>query len=434
MSWRKCLLGLLVSVVLAYFGVLWLAGREHPQAASPDAVGPALNQAQLLERGKYLSLLGNCMTCHTARGGAQYAGGRSLATPFGTFYTPNLTPDHQTGIGTWQANDFWRAMRDGKSKDGHLLYPVFPYQNYTRLARQDSDALFAYLQSLPAVRQTNRQHEIAAPYGWQISLALWRVLYFDVPAAPLAPLAPASNQSLARGAYLVQGLGHCSACHTSRNSLGANNSLDLRGGQMPIQEWYAPSLHLAGKWSAPELQTWLRSGQSSKKAAYGPMANIIYQSLQYANEADIAAISEYLLSLPSETKLANEVELRPQATLTPALEKGAKLYQQRCQDCHQADGKGVANIYPSLAGNSSLSLASPINALRMVLHGGFAPGTQANPRPYGMPPFGAQLTDEEVAAVLNYARLQWGQPTANEAVGSWVSSLQVSRYRALAPD
>lgn len=431
MSWRKCLLGLFLGLVVVYFGVLWLAGREHPQAATADAAGPALNQEQMLARGKYLSVLGNCMTCHTARGGAQYAGGRSLATPFGTFYTPNLTPDRQTGIGAWQADDFWRAMRDGKSKDGHLLYPVFPYQNYTRLARQDSDAIFTYLQSLPAVSQANRQHELAAPYRWQFSLALWRVLYFDV---PVAPLAPASNQSLARGAYLVQGLGHCSACHTSRNSLGANDSLDLRGGQIPLQEWYAPSLHLAGKWSAQDLQTWLKSGQSSKKAAYGPMANIIYQSLQYANEADIAAISEYLLSLPRETKLAAENETKPPVALTSALEKGAKLYQQRCQDCHQADGKGVANVYPSLAGNASVSMAEPINALRLVLHGGFAPGTKANPRPYSMPPFGAQLSDEEVAAVLNYVRLQWGPPQAQEEAGSWVSSLQVARYRALPPE
>jgi mono/diheme cytochrome c family protein len=176
------------------------------------------------------------MACHTARGGAQYAGGRLLATPFGSLHTPNITPDRQYGIGNWSADDFWRALHNGVSKDGRLLYPAFPYTNYTRMPREDSDALYVYLQSLPAVNRASLPHQLRFPYNQQLMLAGWRALYFRPGVfRPDAGKAVEWN----RGAYLVQGPAHCSACHSPRNWLGASDGEALAGGLIPMQGWYA---------------------------------------------------------------------------------------------------------------------------------------------------------------------------------------------------
>ncbi|HQQ70340.1 MAG TPA: cytochrome c, partial [Alicycliphilus sp.] len=195
----------------------------------------------LVAQGEYLARAGNCMSCHTQQGGPAFAGGRAIDTPFGAVYAPNLTPDDATGLGQWSAAQFWRAMHNGRARDGRLLYPAFPYPSYTSITRADSDAIYAYLRSLPAVRQQNRPHALGFPFNTQWALGVWRALFFR-PAA----FAPQDTQSAEwnRGAYLVQGLGHCAACHTPRNALGALRAdAQFHGGMIPVQNWYAPALN-----------------------------------------------------------------------------------------------------------------------------------------------------------------------------------------------
>ena len=221
----------------------------------------------LVERGAYLARAGNCEGCHTAQGGAPYAGGRGVPTPFGTVFAPNLTPDPASGLGQWSAADFWRALHHGRARSGRLLYPAFPYPNYTRVSRADADAIFAYLQSLPAVAQANRAHTLGFPFDTQAALAVWRALYFRPAAHVDDPARPAEWN---RGAYLVEGLGHCNACHSARNALGATRgTLDLQGGLIPVQNWYAPSLaspHEAGvaNWPKSEVVRLLKTGVAAQ--------------------------------------------------------------------------------------------------------------------------------------------------------------------------
>ena len=217
--------------------VMWLNVRGDVPLQPDTALATDL---QTVQRGAYLAAAGNCAACHTARGGAAYAGGRGVPTPFGTVFSSNLTPDPTHGLGAWSSSEFFRAMRNGRSRDGHFLYPVFPYPSFSRITRADSDALFVYLRSLPAVATPNRPHDLRFPFNQQAALAVWRALFFRS-----EPYVPDAGQSASwnRGAYLVQGLGHCAACHAARNFMGASvDSLELSGGLIPMQKWYAPSL------------------------------------------------------------------------------------------------------------------------------------------------------------------------------------------------
>ncbi len=230
------LLPVLLALLLLLGGLAaWLWWPASPIAVT--ATTPSADRATI-ERGRYLATLGNCQVCHTPRGGVPYAGGRGMATPFGTVYSSNLTPS-PAGLGAWSTADFWRALHHGQSRDGRWLYPAFPYNNTTYITRADSDALYAYLRSLPPDATPAPAHQLDWPYSTQAALKVWRTLYFEEGAAPAAD--SASNAELQRGAYLVRGLGHCSACHAPRNALGANrNMLDLAGGLIPVQNWYAP--------------------------------------------------------------------------------------------------------------------------------------------------------------------------------------------------
>jgi len=410
---------------------LIIAGSAKFLLWPDDDIGPPappsnLSQEQLVARGAYLSRAGDCMACHTTRGGLPYAGGRALQTPFGQIMSPNITSDRETGIGSWTADDFWRALHNGKSKDGRLLYPAFPYTNYTKVRREDSDALYAYFQSLPQHRQANLPHALRFPYNQQIALAVWRALHFKP-----AVYQPAAGQSMEwnRGAYLVQGLGHCSACHSSRTTLGGSND-GLSGGMIPVLGWYAPSLTSdaeagLGDWETDHIVQLLKTGVSPRATVFGPMAEVVRLSLQHLDEPDVRAMAVYLKSLPGPAQAVKPVPRDNSTAAQAQLSAGAKLYETHCASCHQADGKGVPPGYPPLAGNRALTTTSAVNAIRIVLNGGFAPGTAGNPRPYGMPPFGPVLDDREVAAVVTYLRANWG----NDAPA--VSALEVNKYRSV---
>jgi mono/diheme cytochrome c family protein len=384
----------------------------------------AASRAPEVVRGEYLARIGDCISCHTARGGQPFAGGFALETGFGALYSPNITPDMETGIGKWTANDFWQAMHEGKSKNGALLYPAFPYTNYTKVTRADADAIFAYLKSLPSVRRPNKEHELRFPYNQRNLLIGWRALYFS-PGEYKADASQSAEWN--RGAYLVQGLGHCDACHTSRNFLGATNKDEgLAGGLLPVTNWYAPALTSnrelgLGDWDIKDLTALLKTGVSGRGAVFGPMAAVVQNSLQYLSDGDLRAIAVYLKSPGQDDAPADQ----PSEALYTA---GAKIYDTHCKDCHRANGEGMPPAYPPLASNQSITMRSVMNPIRMVLNGGFPPVTASNPRPYGMPPFSHLLNDQEVAAVVTYVRQSWGNRAS--AVPVW----EVTKSRGLPSD
>lgn len=418
--------GLLVLAALLGGLVAWLNVRGEDPI---DDRAPASPSAEQIERGAYLARAGNCMGCHTARGGVPYAGGRAVPTPFGAIYSPNLTPDTATGIGGWSDSQFWRALHNGRGRDGRLLYPAFPYPNYTHVTRADSDAIHAYLRSLAPVVQANRPNELRFPFDQQAALAVWRAMYFR--ATPYKS-DPAHSAAWNRGAYLVEGLGHCNACHASRNALGATaNPLDLAGGLIPVQNWYAPSLaspREAGvaDWPAADAVALLKTGVSARASVSGPMGEVVAGSTQYLSDADLEAMVEYLRTLPpAASETAGSGDANAPAGGEPVLNaSGAKLYARHCAACHGERGEGVAGAYPALAGNRAVTLPTSANLVHVVLEGGFAPTTAGNPRPFGMPPFATEFSDDDVAALLTHLRTSWGNRAAP------VSALEVSRYRS----
>ncbi|CAD5365994.1 Putative diheme cytochrome c-553 [Rubrivivax sp. A210] len=377
--------------------------KEAADVEAPTP-GPAATDPATVAHGAYLALLGNCAGCHTARSGAAYAGARAIVTPFGTVYSGNLTPDDATGLGRWSADDFWQALHLGRSRDGRLLLPAFPFTSTTRISRADSDALWAYLKSLPAVAQAQRPHELRFPYGSAWAQRAWRWLFFRPAVHVDDPARPAAWN---RGAYLVQGLGHCGACHAPRNALGGSGD-GLGGGTLPGQPWYAPSLHPAqpGADEARRLVELLKTGQTDQGSALGPMAEVVVRSTQHWRDADLEAVAVYLQSLPPQATTQPAADEPTDPATAAALVRGARLYDDRCADCHGTQGEGVAGIYPPLAANPTVLQTGVANLVQVLLHGGFAPATAAQPRPYSMPP--QFMGDAEMADVLSHIRRSWG--------------------------
>jgi mono/diheme cytochrome c family protein len=402
-----------------------LAGAVHDlnvrDEGYPESAGG--DTATAVARGRYLVSIGDCIACHTRLGGAPFAGGRPIATPFGTVVSTNITPDVRTGIGSWSRADFWRALHNGRSKDGRLLYPAFPYPNFTRVTREDADAMFEYLRTLPPVARPNDRHAVRFPYDTQAALAVWRALFFRP-----GVFEPDARQSAGwnRGAYLVQGLGHCDACHATRNLFGAvSRDFDLGGGLIPMQNWYAPPLISAvgagiANWEPAHVAALLRTGASPRAMAMGPMAEVVFRSTQYLSPDDARAIAGYLHSFAPATPPATPPPARVDAQ---ARASGANVYEKHCAECHGSNGEGAFPAYPALAGNPSVTERFPTNAIKAVLYGGYAPATAGNPRPYGMPPFFSTLGEADIAAVLTYVRTSWGNAAAP------VSRLDVERYR-----
>jgi mono/diheme cytochrome c family protein len=418
-------------VVVAAFlaaAVALLNLRGEDPVLSRAEEGDARADLALVERGRYLALAGNCAGCHTAPGGEPFAGGVGIETPFGTVFASNITPHAEAGIGLWSSSAFWRAMHNGRSLDGRLLYPAFPYPNYTRITREDSDAIFAWLRTLPAVDRPNTPNTLRFPYDSQIALAAWRALFFS-PGTQQAD--PSRSAPWNRGAYLVNGLGHCNACHSGRNLFGAPSSgtLDLGGGLIPVQNWYAPSLSAreeagVADWALPEIVDLLGTGVSVRGSAIGPMADVVRDSTRHLAAADLEAIAAFLQSLPGEPPPARAPAPPAGDFYEGTMRAGRKVYEDHCAACHGDDGKGIAGAYPALSHNRAVTMDPPANVVHVVLLGGFPPSTAGNPRPFGMPPFATALTDAEIAAVLTMVRNSWGN------AGAPVTTVEVRRYRS----
>lgn len=400
---KRVLLAIFLILVLLVAGAWWLLQRGQSAPAT------TVSSAQI-ERGKYLVQAGDCIACHTVPGQAIFSGNRVMPTPFGNLYAPNITPDRETGIGKWTPADFYNMLHTGRSPDGKLLYPAMPFASYTKVTREDSDAIFAYLMSVPAVHKPNREHELRFPYNNRSLLIGWRTLYFQE-----GEYKPDPQQTVEwnRGAYLVQGLGHCAMCHSPINALGGSAEAQaFQGGLIPMQNWYAPSLTSnreagLGNWELQDIMDLLQTGVSHRGTVYGPMAEVTYNSLQYLTDADVRAMAVYLKSLPGDDPPAP-----PPAPLTNDVQQqfaeGQRIYDRHCAVCHAADGRGMPPHFPPLAANQSILMSSSVNPVRMILNGGYPPGTRKNPTPYGMPPFAQDLNDADVAAVATYIRNAWG--------------------------
>lgn len=395
-------------------------------------LGPASAQSQatsssdVVKKGEYLARAGDCVACHTAPEGKVFAGGRAMPTPFGTLYTSNITPDPETGIGRWSADDFYMTMHHGRFPDGGLLYPAMPFGSYTKVTREDSDAIFSYLKTIAPIHQANRPHELDFPYNNRSLILGWRTLFFKEGEFERDPN---KSDEWNRGAYLVEGLGHCGMCHTPINALGGSRQSEaFQGGLIPMQDWYAPSLTSnkeagLGDWSLEEISDLLQKGVSTRGAVYGPMAEVVFNSLQYMTDNDIRAMAVYLKSIAQDEPATP----RPSVATSEAsllISLGKTVYDKQCASCHGAAGEGKPPDYPPLAGNQSIQMESAVNGIRMVLNGGYPPATYKNPMPHGMPPFAVNLSDDEVAAVVSYIRTAWGNR------GTPVSAADANKLRS----
>jgi mono/diheme cytochrome c family protein len=440
---RRCMGLAMAAALFLILGFMALIAIEiiAYKPINTGAIGQNTAQNKVLvERGAYLAKLGNCAACHTDRGGLPYAGGKAIHTPFGAVFASNITPDAQHGIGLWSADAFYRALHEGVNAQGKLLTPAFPYTNYTHITREDSDALHAYFtQAVAAVPEPSKAHELQFPFNTQLALAVWRVLFFTA-SDPIDTTKSIANysintgaigqnhspkQEIDRGEYLVRGLAHCSACHAERNALGAaRNDQLLSGALMPMQDWYAPSLHAREEagvqhWPREQVVALLKNGVATNASVLGPMAEVVSKSTQFWSDADLQAATAYLQSLPLR---AAPTQGAP-ADHPNLLKQGAQLYAQHCATCHGDKGQGLRVegqvALPALAGNRAVTIASSANLVRIILAGGYAPSTSGNPRPYGMPPFVHVLTDEDIASVTTYIRSSWGN-SANAVSASQV--------------
>jgi mono/diheme cytochrome c family protein len=381
-----------------------------------------------IERGRYLAILSDCGSCHTVPGSNQpLAGGRPIETPFGNIVAPNITPDPETGIGSWSDDQFDAAIRKGLRRDGSRLYPAMPYNTYTKMSRNDVLAIRAYLNTLTPVHNAVVTNTLPFPFNIRASMGVWDALYFKEGEYQPDPNQPAEWN---RGAFLVDGPGHCGACHTPKTFLGGDKTDQYLQGSY-LQGWSAPDItndtrRGLGAWSNDDLIAYLKSGHNRVTAATGPMGEVVTLSTAFMTDPDLKAIATYLKSLPGKT-----TDLEPLRTSNPAMAAGAAIYRDQCSACHGLGGKGVAELFPSVADSSMVRSVDPTTSIRIVLRGARSVGTSAQPTASGMPSYGRQLDDDQIAAVLTYMRNSWGG--AAEAV----TREQVSKVRvdsALRPD
>ncbi len=390
-----------------------------PFAASALLVAPIAEgvNADQIRRGQYLVRVGDCLSCHLAPGGQPFAGGLGLNTPFGVIYSANITPDAKTGIGDWTPDAFYAAMHDGKGSKGHL-YPAFPYPWFTRVSRADDDAIFAYLKTLPPVDYTPPANKLPFPLGLRGLVSGWNLLFFHkTEFAPDAAQSPEWN----RGAEIVTGLGHCTACHSPKNVLGAEKSgKKFEGGV--LDAFVAPDLTGNGRtglggWSVEDITEYLQTGRNARAGAAGPMAEVITYSTSLMTDADRHAIAVYLKSLPaSGDKPAKE----PEAI---AMKRGGAVYSDACASCHLEDGVGQPRFFPPLGKNAVVQQGDPTGIVHLILAGGRVGPSATRPSPMTMPSFAWKLNDQEIADLSTFLRNSWGNQAAP------VSAEQVKQLR-----
>lgn len=401
-----------------------LAVALWPSTTRSLLPAPPNDLPNLVEKGRYLARAGDCIACHTARAGVPFAGGLPLTSPIGAIYSTNITPDRDSGIGAYSLDDFDRAVRHGIRADGDSLYPAMPYPSYAHMSDDDIRAMYAFfMHGVAPVKAHPHPRGIAWPLSIRWPMALWRKAFAPQPDAVALDPHHYADVSIARGAYLVQGLGHCGSCHTPRTptmqekALNESSAEYLAGGPI-VDGWVAVSLRGnpadgLGAWSAADIVATLRSSRNASHAVVGGAMNeVVVHSTQYLSDNDLEAIAGYLKTFAPSTHSPSSFKADP--TTAKALWQGinatrsAELYVDNCAGCHRSDGLGYAQVFPRLAGNSTLLAEDPSSVIRLILDGSKLPATRTAPSELGMPGFGWRLSDDEVAQLASFVRQSWG--------------------------
>jgi mono/diheme cytochrome c family protein len=368
-----------------------------------------------IERGRYLTIVGDCAACHTLPGsGYALAGGRAIETPFGVILAPNITPDPATGIGAWTDEEFIGALTKGTGRNGTHLYPAMPYTYYTKVTRDDALAIRAYLDTVPAVQNSVVANQLPFPLNIRAAMKVWNQLYFKP--GTFQP-DPDKSEAWNRGAYLAEGLGHCGLCHTPKTILGGDRTSErLRG--YSLQGWFAADItndlrRGLGSWSVDDIANYLKTGHSQTSVGTGLMAETIGQSTSHMSEADLKAIATYLKDQPGQSSAQAE----PVAAGQSAMTIGAKIYIDECSGCHGADGKGSPGLFPPIERSALVQQTDPTSLLHVVLRGARSVATDGAPTGAAMPQFAWLLKDDEVAVVLTYVRNSWGNAAPAVSAG-----------------
>lgn len=429
---------------LTGFGLFGVAATALAagQASAPDQTAA--------QRGEYLARAGDCVACHSVPGGKPFAGGLKIDSPFGTIVSTNITPDPDAGIGNYSRDQFAAALREGKRADGANLYPAMPYPSYAKLSDDDIDALYAYfMNGVEPVADKAPESDVSFPFNQRWGISLWNWMFADAEA-----FEPASGQSeqLARGAYLVEGLGHCGSCHTPRGLLFQEKALDDSDDAYLTGEtlggWWAPNLRGGGdgdaglqNWSADDIVDYLATGRNDHSAVVGEMTSVVANSTSHLNDDDLQAIAAYLKSLPRQASDdQGDADENADARTTPEqTEKmltaadvddkpGARLYLDNCNACHFANGQGAPQVFPSLVDNALVNADDPTGLVHVILAGARLPSTPNKPEALAMPDFGWRLSDDEAAQLATFVRGAWGN------YGDAVTADQVAKVRKDLPE
>lgn len=412
----RIVLALIVLAVVVIAAMLW-APVQHTPSKSLDEPEAVVTVA----RGEYIMRASDCLACHTTDGGRPFAGGRKIDSPFGIIYSTNITPDNETGIGTYSLEEFRAALYDGLRNDGVHLYPAMPYENYRFLSEVDVRSLYLYfMQEVPAVHNAVPQTALAFPFNQRWGVRAWKWL-----ALQESEFRPISfDAQINRGAYLVQGPTHCAACHSPRNALMAQKGVSekssafLAGGE--LNGWSVPDLRskdsVSAMWSTQQMANYLATGRNDYATSVGEMSLVVEHSLQYLTDEDNLAIAAYLTHLSASSKeavLSLQEDKAPTETerlLTsadPSMPLGARLYLDNCGGCHFVDGRGAAEIFPALDGNTLVNADSATGLVHVILHGAQLPSTAHRPARLRMQGHAWRLSDEEVAALATFVRQGW---------------------------
>jgi mono/diheme cytochrome c family protein len=394
------------------------AGLTGP-AFAQDFQSQDFQNSDRIQRGRYLAVLGDCAGCHTAPGGAPFAGGLALQTPFGTLVAPNITPDTETGIGNMTDDEFLAVLHEGRGHNGKRLYPAMPYPAYTKMTDEDVMAMRAYFATIAPVKNPVVSNQLPFPLNIRLAMVFWNAL--DFTSGRYQPN-PQKSAAWNRGAYIVEGPAHCGTCHTPKRLLGGDkNSAALTGAT--LQGWFAPDITNdprkgIGAWSREDLAQYLKSGANKWTLASGPMGEAISHSTSQMNDEDILAIATYLKESGDGTVSARP---DPVAANNNVMRAGAAIYKDSCAACHRDSGEGEVKLFPRLAGSAQVQSDDPTTLARVVLHGTRAVSTSGAPTGPAMPSFDWRLDDTQVAAVLTYIRNTWGNAAGSVSAGTVAS-------------